>query len=310
MKTQNLLLVLFFTSIFNSCDNSVEPDEINYHNKILFTSSRSGKEQLYIMNPDGTNIKQITGGKYSHSNGRWSPYASKIVCNTNENISTAGLQMVVMNSDGTDRRLLGIGFQMSWSPDEKKIAFVNLPSAELGDLSRYIYVMDISGENEVQLTKESGLIVGNPCWSKDGNFIYFSSNQHDPLNNNPEIYKMNSDGANISKLTFTPDGYSTSPSISPDGSIVAFISKRQNISVPAIFIANIDTLKPKEITQPSSGEVFNYPRWSPNSNTLVFVSGLTDGSTSTLIYTVNVDGTNLKRLNLGDNSASSPDWSK
>ncbi|MGE5798095.1 MAG: TolB family protein [Ignavibacteria bacterium] len=43
---------------------------MDYNNKILFTSSRSGKEQLYTMNPDGTNIKQITSGQYWHNNGR------------------------------------------------------------------------------------------------------------------------------------------------------------------------------------------------------------------------------------------------
>lgn len=311
MKTQNFLSVLFFALFFSYCGNSVEPDEINYHNKILFTSSRSGIPQLYMMNPDGSEIKQITSGQYSHSRGRWSPDAKQIVAGTDENWNTACYShMVVMNSDGTNRKLLGCGAQMSWSPDGKKIAFVALPKAELGDLSHYIYVMDNSGENINQLTKDSGLIVGNPCWSEDGNLIYFSSNQHDPLSNNPEIYNVKTDGTNSTRVTFTPNGYSTSPSISLDGTMISFISKQQGNSIPAIFIIGVDTQNLKKITQPSSGEIFNYPRWSPDALKLVFVSALTDGSTKTFICTINIDGTILKKINSDDSSANSPDWSK
>lgn len=311
INSQNIIFALLFSALFLSCEDSVAPGEINYHNKILFTSSRSGISQLYIMNPDGTEIKQITSGQYSHSGGRWSPDTKQIVAGTDENLSTdCYSKIVIMNSDGTNRYLFDCGSQMSWSPDGKKIAFVHLPNAEIGDLSRYIYVMEISGGNIIQLTKDSGLIVGNPYWSGEGDFIYFSSNQHDPLNNNPEIYKMNSDGTNITRITFTPNGYSTSPSISPDGRRIAFVSKQQEMSIPAIFIMDIDALTPKKITQPQPGEIFNYPRWSPDASKLVFVSGLTDGSTKTFIYTVNLDGKNLKKINVDDNWVNSPDWSK
>lgn len=300
-----LLLIL----IFSSCGTTETEDQTNYHNKILFTSSRSGKEQLYMMNADGSDIKQITSGEYWHNNGRWSPDAKKIVCNTEEGSTTAGFQMVVMDVDGSNRKLLGYGNQMSWHPDGNKITFYYLPSAELGNLSSNIYIMNIDGAEQKKITNDSGLIERSPCWSKDGNFIYFSSNRHDPLNNNPEIYKMNSNGANITRVTFTPNGYNTSPSISLDGSTIAVVSKRQEISIPSIFIMDVDSLKPKEIARPPLGKIFNYPRWSPDGEKIIFLSCTVDGSQKCYLYIVNKDGSNLQRVT-DDAVVTSCDWSK
>ena len=89
MKNRYLYLLLLVLTALTSCDTTEPTDEINYHNKILFTSNRSGRAQLYMINPDGTNIKQITSGQYSHSGGIWSPDAKQIVASTDENRNTA-----------------------------------------------------------------------------------------------------------------------------------------------------------------------------------------------------------------------------
>jgi Tol biopolymer transport system component len=307
MKINNHLISVVFL-LSSSCNTGVEP-EINYHNKILFTSSRSGQQQLYMMNPNGTEIRQITTGPYWHYFGRWSPDAQKIVALTTQNITTACVQMVVMNAVGTNRRLIGCGVQMAWSPDGKKIAFSFCPSCELGDRSKYIYVVNAADGKWAQLTNIPNVFDTTPCWSLDGNYIYFSSNRHDPSNNNPEIYRMNTDGSNIVRVTFTPSGYSTSPSISPDGDQIVFVSNREGITPPAIFIMKTDTSALTKIAEPPVGEVFNYPRWSSDGMKLTFVSGLTDGSARTYVYVVNIDGTNLRRLIPEDSTATLPDWS-
>jgi TolB protein len=255
------------------------------------------------MNPDGSGVRQITSGSFWHSGGKWSPDATQIVCNTEESSTTAGITMVVMNVDGTNRRLLGCGSQMAWSPDGKKIAFSDLPSAELGDLSHFLYVVDVLSGERVQITKDLGLIEGNPSWSTDGKFIYFSSNRHAPSKNNPEIYRINSDGSNIIRITFTNHGYSTSPSVAPDGNTIAFVTSS------GIYTMKVDGSEIRKIIQPPPGEVFNYPRWSLDGNKLLFVSGVTDGTTRTYIYSVNIDSSGLRKL-LEDSTANSPDWSR
>ena len=72
-------LVLLVILTFISCD-SLEPLPEKVSNKILFTSAKSGKEQLYMMNPDGSGVRQITYGEYKHYGGRFSPDGKKIIC--------------------------------------------------------------------------------------------------------------------------------------------------------------------------------------------------------------------------------------
>jgi hypothetical protein len=103
-----LVIIVLLNLLLISCDTT-EPQPTDFHNKILFTSSRTGKPQLYMMNPDGSGIRQITSGNYWHSDGKWSSDAKQIICNTEENSTTAGSSMVVMNVDGSNRKLLGYG---------------------------------------------------------------------------------------------------------------------------------------------------------------------------------------------------------
>ena len=305
MKKLCYLIIGVMISL-NSCDTT-EPELFDYHNKILFTSSRSGKEQLYMMNPDGTNIVQITSGEYWHNNGRWSPDAQRIVCNTEEGTTTAGIEMVVMNSDGSNRILLGWGNQMAWSPDGKKIAFIYMPSAELGFRFRFIYTINTDGSGGRQITSDSLEIISSPCWSNEGNKIYFVSNRYDVTNHNvSELYYMNKDGTNVTRLTYTLDGKSYSPSISPSNSKIVFMSTMNGAAKGSIYICDIDGGNIILLVTPPEIEIYNFPRWSPDEQYIIFTGILTNG-TGTSIYKIEVNGNNLTKL--ADN-ASNPDWIK
>ncbi len=304
MKTQNLFTALIFTVLISSCDHSVEPDVINYHNKILFTSSRSGKSQLYMMNPNGTDIKQITSGQYSHSNGRWSPDAKQIVAGTDENWNTACYsQLVVMNSDGTNRQLLGCGGQMSWSPDGKKIAFSFSPQAELGDRSRYIFIICSDGTGTIQLTDSLGVRDDTPSWSPDGTTIAFSSDRDYQTGPYSEIYLMDSDGNNQRRLT-NLGLISGSPQWSPDCNSISFVAN-------GICLINKDGTNFRRITEEFKANIGGYgsPKWSPDGNQLVITWNAANGNRYSSIFIINTDGSGLKQI-FDDSTAYASDWSK
>ncbi|MGD8306517.1 MAG: DUF5050 domain-containing protein [Ignavibacteria bacterium] len=303
MKIQKIFVVLLFIFFIPSCD-ILNPGGTSYHNRIFFSSSRSGKEQLYMMNPDGSDIKQITSGEYWHKNGRWSPDAKKIVCNTEEGITTAGINMIVINSDGSNRKLLGYGGQKSWHPNGNKITFSYMPSTELGDLSSYIYIMNIYSTETMKITNNYAIVDSDPNFSPDGNMIAFSSDR-DYLTGTfrSEIYTMGFDGDNQKRLTFTNDLINLNPCFSPDGEQIIFNSSGK------IMIVNLDGSVFKELTKGSDIDlIFVLPKWSPDGSKVVFIARDTDGSARSYIYMVNIDGTNLHKV-IDDDSVTSCDWS-
>ncbi len=279
----NFLIVSFFIIlIFNSCDTT-EPQPTDFHNKILFTSSRSGKPQLYMMNPDGSGIRQITSGNYWHTDGRWSPDAKQIVCNTEENSTTAGSSMVVMNSDGSNRKLLGYGNQMSWHPDGSKILFSYSPSIEVGIYGIFLYTIYSDGTNrtKLQINGEGG----SPDFSPDGKKIAYV--EPDYIGHPP---KSKTKVINYPDLTniITIDSSGASPKWSPDGKEMAF-SKREISNKPNdnIYVMNSDGSNVQKITNNTSNMPYIYPRWAPDGEKLIFLAYTVDGTQKSYLYMIN-----------------------
>lgn len=302
MKNNSIvyLFISLLAFVIISC-NTTEPVENIYHNKILFTSSRSGKSQLYIMDPDGTNIMQLTNGQYWHNNGRWSPDASKIVCNTQEGTTSAGTKMLVMNSNGSNRKLIGDGNQMSWSPNGEKIAFINNYPSQL-------YIVNSDGMGKKTITDCSlDKIIGSICWAAN-NKIYFVSNRHDI--ENPlgiEIYNTNENGTDVERITYTKDGYSGAVSISPSGKKIAFISTMNNADKASIYVSDIDLKNIILVVTPPNNMSYGQPRFSPDEKHIIFTADFNDGLNNRSIYKVGIEGKNLTKL---IDDANYPDWSK
>ena len=82
-------------------------------------------------------------------------------------------------------------------------------------------------------------------WSPDGSKIAFASTRDDDW----EIYVMDSDGSNQTRLTRSP-GRDAHPFWSPDGSQIVFQSPRGNESSSEVdlFVMNADGSNPTRIT--------------------------------------------------------------
>lgn len=148
---------------------------------IAFTSDRAGREDIYRMDADGENIKQLT------KQGRcreptWSPDSRSIAF-----VSHATL--FVMDAEGGNARHLGkantVFSDCTWSPDGKQIAF---PTAGLenGRVIFRIDVIDVDGQNTRQLTKsEEGTSIWELAWSPSGKWIAYIPTQGDgPIEQN------------------------------------------------------------------------------------------------------------------------------
>lgn len=112
---------------------------------------------IWIVNLDGSNEKQLTDIPNNSEEGWLSPDGSKVIYSSwKKDFLGAGetqeIQIWMMNEEGNDKKLLtkvdtgGIE-SMEWSPDGSKIAFVTWVIGRDG-FDRDIYVMDVSPSGE------------------------------------------------------------------------------------------------------------------------------------------------------------------
>lgn len=92
--------------------------------------------------------------------------------------------------------LLGNGYQPTFSPDSKKIAFVKYSSDAK---SCSIWMMDLDGSNPVQITDAKKGYAMKPCWSPDGTKIIFQSYKKDKKD--VDLYVVDINGNNLKQLT-------------------------------------------------------------------------------------------------------------
>src|SRR5438132_9278786 len=118
---------------YKSAPATTQASLIKTNGMIAFSSDRNGFLDIYLVNSDGTNQRQLTFGSKNPADGSsltyavnpvWSPEGTKIAFIANLDYRRFNLN--VMNADGTRIIKLTDGINVSyatWSPDGKRIAF-------------------------------------------------------------------------------------------------------------------------------------------------------------------------------------------
>ena len=206
-----------------------------------------------------------------------------------------GLNIYVMNPDGSEQRVLIGGNDDDWSPawshDGSRIAWIG----KVGSLDQ-IFVAGSDGSNLLRLTDEES----NdrfPVWSPDDSQILFS--RGDGIET--DLFMVASNGGEPEQMT-NNSAYDGSPAWSPDGERIAFVSNRTGANEVWMMEANGSV--EEQITD-SDGNNFS-PAWSPNGERIVFI---TDRDGDRDIYSIAEDGTNEVPLTLNPANEYAPAWS-
>ncbi len=271
------------------------------------------------------------------SDGRWLAAADK------ESESAPFRIVLIGSADGQKRQLTMppesiIGdMAPSFSPDGKWLAFIRAVSSGIGD----VYVIPVTGGEPRRVTTDNRYILAM-TWGPDGRSIVFSSNRarnhalwripasggaptrvpmvaenaSDPafsrdgkqmvyaqVFEDTNIWRFDLTGRAAPKKVVSSTQYDSSPSISPDGTRIAFRSNRSGSN--EIWECDSEGRAAWQVTR-IGGALTGSPRWSPDGVRVAFDSR-PEGQAD--IYAMRVGGA-MQRITKSPSEDVVPSWSR
>ena len=208
-------------------------------------------------------------------------------------------ELHVMGADGSKQKQLTADRRtirgLDWSNDGKAIIFSSLRQGGF-----QLRAIDREGGESHQVPVSTTSAV-DPSTSPRGNWLAFTE-----LEENWNIWRVHIGSADLGKpeLLLSSTGKNHSPSYSPDGRHIAFVSDRSGS--PEIWLADQDGAHVKKLTS-FNGPWLGSIRWSPDGQTLAFDARPSGHSG---IFTMPVSGGEPRPLQKNSFEERRPTWSQ
>ncbi len=262
--------------------------------RIYFVSKRTGSDEIWAMDWDGSNQTQLTHLRSLSAFPAVSPDGSRVAFTT----WAKGTPRIMMIDSMSGRALpfynqeASMNANVSFTPDGKQIYY----ASTAGGIAQ-IFAAGVNGQGFRRVSHRDAVESEPEVNPKNPNLLLFSSGP-----GSEQIYQMTADGLGVSRVT-NGEGEASNPSWNPDGQFFAFawtsgIAKGDF----NIFVMNFGS---RQYTQLTHGQGRNEnPSWAPDGRHLVFAS---TRSGKSQIYTMLADGSQVKQLTTqGDNRT--PVW--
>ncbi len=250
---------------------------------IAFVRHSGKAKEIWVMDYDGENQRQVTHDRSIALSPAWAPWGSEIAFTTfkrgNPDLYLFDLRRGASYPFSTRP---GLNTAPSYSPDGKWVA-----CTLSRDGNAEIYLVSRDAQTARRLTRNPR-IDSSPCFSPTGRELVFTSDR----SGSPQLYVMDTDGVNQRLLTMEGK-YNDSAQWSPKGEKIVYAARHDGTFDVVIIDSNGQN--PIQVTA-DAGHNEN-PRWSADGRKIYFSSSRTGRRQ---IYLMNPDGSDVVQLTRAD----------
>ena len=264
--------------------------------------------QIWIMNSDGSQQRQLTNFAQGACQPAWSPNGQRLAvispCIAKSSGYYENAQIYTVDADGNNAEMLPVSvpgdFDPTWSPEGDKIAFASLRNGN-GIAHIFVYHFKDQRIEELSDTRYSDI---QPVWRPNSKQIAFVREK--PYNH---VWVMSDQGQTQFQLSTSGSVHDLWPVWTPDGKSILYSRTQVEAGIPWLLMLDYED-RGSEETRVNIGEgdaiPVALPDVSPDGGWISFESW-PDGRNHD-IYLTTIDGTEKIRLTTDPGFDFDPAW--